>query len=385
MNGHGHGHGGVNGNAQDISSDKVSLLDRIDHLTWAWFTWPMATGGISLVIAAQPHTFSGLTVIGTIFFIADIIITLTLTALITVRFCRNPSALQRSLVNPKEALFSPAFGIAIFTILGGIQRYGVPNCGPWLIVVVRVLFWIYTAFSTVVMCIQYYVLFASQKLSNKIMTPALVLTVFPPMLVGTLASIMGPYQSPHDRIPILVAGVTMQGLGFLVSLLVNAAYLVRLLDSGLPPLPMRASMFIAVGPPAFTTTALIGIADAIPAGYGYFAAHPVAVDMMPPLALVFSVLIWTLGFWFLFMAILGCARSYRSMKFGLAWYAFVFPNSGLVLSIIALGNAFNSEGIKWVGSVATVVLVAVYFFVLGMNVRAVLQRRILWPGKDEDA
>lgn len=363
----------------------LTFLQRIDHLTWAWFTLPMATGGIALVIAAQPHTFRGLMTIGKIIFLFNIILFLILTCLITIRFIRSPSALRTSLRNFKESLFQPAFAIAIFTILGCIQRYGRPSCGPWLVTVMRVLFWVYTSITVFGTLAQYYVLFGNQKLTSKNMTPALVLAVFPPMLSGTLASLIAADQPPHHRIPIIVAGVTLQGLGFLVSLLVNATYVVRMLDAGFPPVALRPSMFIAVGPPAFTTLALIGIADTLPANYGYFKKHPGAVDVIPPMALIFSIFIWTLGIWFLFMAIVGCVSVRRDLKFSLAWYAFVFPNSGLVISIIALGNAMDSEAIKWVASVATILLVLVHLLVVASNVRSVLKKEIVWPGKDEDA
>ena len=363
----------------------MSFLQRVDHLTWAWFTLPMSTGGLALVLAAQPHTFRGLTTIGTVVFLCTVAVFLTLSSLIAVRFARTPSALGASLRNPKESLFQPAFAIAAFTILGGVQRYGRPACGPWLAAAMRVLFWVYTAATVLAMLAHYYALFGGRRIGSKAMTPALVLAVFPPMLSGTLASLIAADQPPRHRVPVVVAGVTLQGLGFLVSLLVNAAYVVRMLDAGFPPVQLRPSMFVAVGPPAFTTLALLGIADALPAGYGYFARYPAAAEVIPPLALTCSVFIWTLGVWFLFMAVVGCVSVWRELRFSLAWYAFVFPNSGLVISVIALGNAMDSEGVRWVASVLTVVLVAVFVFVVGMNVKAVLAGEIAWPGKDEDS
>jgi hypothetical protein len=43
-----------------------------------------------------------------------------------------------------------------------------------------------------------------------------------------------------------------------------------------------------------------------------------------------------------------------------------------------------SEGVLWLGSVMTVLLVVMWLFVGGMHIRAVLKGDILWPGKDED-
>ena len=71
--------------------------------------------------------------------------------------------------------------------------------------------------------------------------------------------------------------------------------------------------------------------------------------------------------------------------------------SHLSLSLCAIGLYYSrmcarllmerplmSEGVKWVGSVMTVMLVVVWLFVGFAHIRAVYKREILWPGKDED-
>ena len=72
------------------------------------------------------------------------------------------------------------------------------------------------------------------------------------------------------------------------------------------------------------------------------------------------------------------------MSFTLNWWAFIFPNGGLTLAVIELGKVYHSTGINWIASVLTVLLVIMWFVVAIANVRAVWQRKIMWPGKDED-
>lgn len=62
----------------------------------------------------------------------------------------------------------------------------------------------------------------------------------------------------------------------------------------------------------------------------------------------------------------------------------MFPNVGFTIATIQIGDALVSEGVKWVASGMTIVLVAVWLFVGCTHVRAVWKREILWPGKDED-
>jgi hypothetical protein len=41
----------------------------------------------------------------------------------------------------------------------------------------------------------------------------------------------------------------------------------------------------------------------------------------------------------------------------------VFPNVGFTIATINIGHALMSEGILWLGSVMTIMLVAIYLFV----------------------
>lgn len=62
----------------------------------------------------------------------------------------------------------------------------------------------------------------------------------------------------------------------------------------------------------------------------------------------------------------------------------MFPNVGFAIATITIGKELQSQGILWVGSVATVLLVILYLFIAGMHVRAVVTRQVLFRGQDED-
>lgn len=74
----------------------------------------------------------------------------------------------------------------------------------------------------------------------------------------------------------------------------------------------------------------------------------------------------------------------NKMSFKLVWYACVFPNVGFLVALIDIGEQLLSPGIQWVGSIATILLIAFWLFVMVMHVRAVLTKQIMMPGKDED-
>ena len=75
--------------------------------TWAWFTVPLSTAGIALLLATTPHRFVGLFTIGKIFFILALVTFVAAVGAISFRFSMQPSNLKCSLMHPHEALFLP--------------------------------------------------------------------------------------------------------------------------------------------------------------------------------------------------------------------------------------------------------------------------------------
>ncbi|TVY80274.1 putative malic acid transport protein [Lachnellula suecica] len=370
----------------------VGIRDRIHHFTWAWFTLTMSTGGIALLLAKTPHRFKGLTVLGDIVFILDLVLFICLCAGISARFILFPKTFASSMQHPTESLFFPTFWISIVNILSNIQSYGVPRCGDWLVITLRVFFWIYVACTFCVAVGQYFFLFTGKPLTVQSFTPAWILPVFPVMLTGTLASVIGSSQPSDQALPIAMAGVTFQGLGILISTYMYGIYLGRLMSSGLPRADTRPGMFIAVGPPAFTGLTFLGISSNLASIYPAYTtvsgiSHPeIIADIFRIVALCAAVFLWATAFWFFSVALVSVVEGALSqgMTFHLVWWAFVFPNVGFTICTINIGQALESSGILWLSSVMTVLLVVVWLFVGLAHIRAVWKKQILWPGKDED-
>lgn len=372
-------------NEDPHSADHASLRERVSHFTWAWFTMTMSTGGISNLIHNQPHRFNGQTALGKLVFIVFIVLLVFNLTMISLRFILVPRALRSSLTHPTESLFFPCMWLSFAVLLMNIQAYGVPSCGAWLVTTLRVLFWIYAALTFIIAVGHYHLLFSAGKhMSIHSMTPAWILPVFPAMLTGSVASTISGSQPLDQRLPIIVAGIAYQGLGFMISLIMMALYLSRLMADGLPDARLRPGMFMAVGPPSFTALALMGLSDNLPRGYGYFVVHTLAIDVLQPLALVFSIFLWMFAFFFFCIAAVACIQGWKELPFSLICWSFVFPNTGFTIATIDIGLQLRSEGILWVGSIMTVLLVIVWLTNLVFQVRAIWLKRMLWPGKDED-
>jgi C4-dicarboxylate transporter/malic acid transport protein len=347
----------------------------------------MSTGGLALLLspATQPHTFPGLFTIGKIVYIFDLVLFTLITAAMVFRFMQRPRLLRESITHPTEGLFFPTVFLSLASIIGCIDRYGVPECGTWLVVTYRVLFWMYFAITFLVAVGMYYMLFSNPSLKIEDMTPAWDLPIFPVMLSGTIASIGAANQPTHHAVPMIVAGLAGQGLGMIISLLMYACYMHRMIQYGFPSPASRPAMFIAVGPPAFTSLALIGMANSFPTDVRYFNADGTSlVTVLKILATMTAVFIWCLSLWFFCISLLAVLAVAKDLTFHLSWWAFVFPNVGFTIAIIDIGKQFESEGVRWLGSAMTVCLVATYFFVLVMHMKAVFRMDIMFAGKDED-
>jgi tellurite resistance protein TehA-like permease len=94
--------------------------------------------------------------------------------------------------------------------------------------------------------------------------------------------------------------------------------------------------------------------------------------------------IWTLAGWFFCIALISTLRTAKQMSFQCVWYAMVFPNVGFTIALIQIGEQLLSPGIQWVGSIMTIILIAVWLFVMAAHARAVVKKQVMMPGLDED-
>src|SRR6202012_1348714 len=60
------------------SSDEIPrvvlIRDRLREFTWSWFSVTMSTGSLAILLSMTPNRFPGLTTIGSIVFILDLVL-----------------------------------------------------------------------------------------------------------------------------------------------------------------------------------------------------------------------------------------------------------------------------------------------------------------------
>ncbi|KAL2801211.1 voltage-dependent anion channel [Aspergillus keveii] len=381
---------------------KTSIWDRLSQVTWGWYSVSMATGGIAVLLYNTPHQFTGLETIGKIIYIFNLVLFLTISLCLIIRFSSRRSALRESLQHPNETHFLGTAPLALATIILGANSYGTSSCGPWLITALRIVFWIYVAAAILQAIIHNWYLYHRRMAASQPFAIPRLLPSFPAMLSGTIASVLAANQPAHHAVPILVAGVTLQGFGFIMSLFVYAEYFYRMNKDGLPEAKERPELFIAVGPWSFTALAVIGMANGavqkVPVDWlisstssssgssssqSLESISPTTAKVALILASLFGIFLWFLAFYSLCIGILSTFSLCRVFggegvpPMSLPWWSMVFPNTGFVIATIRIGSVLQSETILWVASVMTVLQVAVWLAVLGASAVVILSGGML--------
>ncbi|KAL1634612.1 hypothetical protein SLS58_010607 [Diplodia intermedia] len=332
---------------------RLSLRERTRHFTWTWFTMTMATGGIANVLHNVPWQFNGLYEIGCIFFILNLVLFVFNVFMISMRFYWYPSTFRASFLHPTECLFIPASVISFGTVLLNISQW------------------------------------STQTFTISKMTPVWIFPAYPLLIVGPHAGSLAKKTVGERSLEIIVGGVVLQGIGFMVSLMIYAAFLYRLMTQKLPRESLRPGMFISVGPSGFTISGIITMGQSLPncVPDTFMGDGKLAGQVSKIIANWVGIWLWGLALWFFFVSVGAHASpaTRRKMDFAMTWYSFIFPNTALTTATFAVAKALdNNRPINIVGCVLTVGLIPLWLFVVFMQVRAVMNRQILWPQKQED-
>lgn len=222
------------------------------------------------------------------------------------------------------------------------------------------------------------------------MTPVWIFPAYPLLLVGPFAGSLAAVQTGSRAVEIIIGGIIVQGIGFMVSLTIYSAYIYRLMTQKLPVESTRPGMFISVGPSGFTITGLITMGAALPQAIGpnFMGNGVVAGEVSRILANWAGIWLWGLALWF---CLVSCAAHYTcvahrgSMHFAMTWNSFIFPNTALATATFAVARALDDNyPIQVIGACMLVALIIVWFGIVGLGIRAVLTKQILWPGRQED-
>ncbi|KAM0486064.1 hypothetical protein ACHAPX_000765 [Trichoderma viride] len=368
---------------------RVGLRDRIACYQWTFFTMTMATGGVASVLHGLVYRPEWVTGFGIFFCLLNIVFFLANCVFLSMRFYLRPGSLTKSFTDQVESLFIPAFFVSIAVILTNVCQYGVPHCGVWLIKTLQVLFWIYTGLSAIASAGLYLILWSTLIFPIHMMTPTWVFPAYPLMLTAPFASNLISAASDAGHIDVLYApaiafsAVSTQGTGCLISLMISAAFIYRLMTQKLPRDFQRPGVFISIGPYAFTAGSIAQLGSEanviLPSN---FLGTEHSVEIVKVIALLVALWFWGLSMWF-FLVSVGSLWKYlrtrKGMPFQMTWWSFVFPNTALVTATEIMGNIFENRGLQLFGCAMTIALIIVWIIIFLKMIICLKQKKLLWP------
>ncbi|KAK5167457.1 uncharacterized protein LTR77_007156 [Saxophila tyrrhenica] len=352
-------------------------LGQLPVDSWAWYLWPMTSLGLSTLLHAQEaiHDFPGLYALGVLVYMVGVIEYFLTIILKTNKALLNRRTLIKSISKPSEAMFFATFWISTFGLITAGIQYSDPAPGGNLATTFFAIFWIWIIFALCASVGMFIMLAHINALESKDMTPAWLLPLFPLILTGVMTGSLAECLGEAQAFPVLITGLIYSGVGFLLSLPVDGIYLWRLYCAGLPGPDKRPAMMLAVGPPSYAPLAFLKMAAVVPTHYAVFAEIPIAGVVCQVMALVFGVAIVGMALFLFLMAFFCILRRANQMSFHLTWYGFIFPNVGLVSLVGVLGAEIPSDGVQWVVSVFTALIVGAWLFVFGMHMRALVMKK----------
>ncbi|KAI1442165.1 voltage-dependent anion channel-domain-containing protein [Annulohypoxylon stygium] len=369
----------------------IGIRDRICCHQWTWFTMTMATGGVANVLYSiwVPYQADWLWYIGLVFFLFNICLFVMNCVLITMRFIMVPGSFMHSFLDQMESLFIPSVVVSAATILINTCEYGIPMTGPWLSHAMEWLFWIYIVVSVLASAGMYLILWSTQIFPIHTMTPVWVFPGYPLLLSAPFASQLIAANEvvsenpPINRLAIGMCAIAVQGTGFLISFMICAAFIYRLMTQKLPRDEQRPGVFISIGPSGFTVAGIVSLGQqaqvVIPDS---FQGSTHSIIILRLLSTIIGIWLWGLSIWF-FLVSVGSLWKYvrpeRKMPFQMTWWSFVFPNTALVTATLALSTALGSNGLRICGCVMAALLIFVWALVLVRMLRCLWNRELLWP------
>lgn len=343
----------------------------------------MSTGGLSLLINSQIKSFNGLKIIGFVVYFINLIMFFGISVGLIIRFTIHKGTFLKSITHPREGFFVPTLFLSFATIITSTEKYWIPENDSALAWAIQGTYWAYVILTLALAIGQYSYIFAAHNFGLQTMMPTWILPIFPIMLSGTIASVIGKTQKDIFILPVVGAGLTCQGLGLSVAMMMYAHMIGRLMQSGLPNREHRTGLFMCVGPPAFTALAIIGMVNSLERSPATENDTVLNMTVLYNIALISAVFLWSLSLWWFGIALVAVIQS-PPRYFHLGWWACIFPNTGFTLASISMAREFGNEVLIWATTVMSICMVCAYLFVLASQVRAVIVQDIMYPGRDED-
>lgn len=379
---------GTNGPGTIMSPRESRFRKVVRGFAPIWFTWCMNSGILGILIHQSPYQFSGIKVIGTIFYVFDLALFIIFSGLFVLRFGMYRSNAYKALVsNQVDVMFCACWPIAWMTLTTLTSL--VCSEASWgrhaFSILAYVMWWIAVVWCLIVLFWAFGVMFEQHKAGQERIPMGIIL---PAVSVST-AAVTGAFVvsesydlSARLAVPVIVVAYMLVGMGTLLGLMLTTYLFYGYLSEGWLPPAQTATVFIFIGPMGQGSSALQQLGKAARMsfeeyGRGTFlmadsAGAIQAVSDMIALMLTGLGFIWV-GFG-LYAMMRQAVR--RKLRWTHTWNSIIFPTGTLVTSMSLFSQGLDSPAFRVVETIMLLLLVMVFLVNL-MFVSVKLWRRTL--------
>ncbi|KAK4045948.1 Plasma membrane sulfite pump involved in sulfite metabolism [Microbotryomycetes sp. JL201] len=339
----------------------TGLLGRIKYFAPAWFAVTMGTGITSILLHNLPYQFKGLNTIAIIFFVLNVVLFCTFTAMSIARYIMHPAFFMKMLCHPASSLFLGTFAMGFATVGDGVVLFCVPaleSRDAW-IRFAWALWWLDALVSVLIAIGVPYVMFVRQTHTPTSMTAVWFLPVVAPIVAAAHGGIVADVLKPTHALVTIAISYMMLGIGLAPAFLLMALYFQRLAFHKLPPTPVIFSTFLPVGPCGQSAYAflqlsrmLVNITERDPGlGQTLFSSTDVRTLVLGVYACSMVVALFMLGlgvFW-MTLAIASVVKTYAKtswIPFNLGFWALTFPIGTMASAAIMLARELDSHAFR---------------------------------------
>jgi len=321
--------------------------------------------------------------VGAGFLILDICLFICFAVITVVRYTLYPEIFNMVLSHDTHSLFLGTIPMGFITIVTGIALLGHEyeiSGGLIPVLVASGLWWIASVLACFTAFVVPYVMFTRHSHSMEHLTAAWLLPIVTPITIAASGATISKYLSLYDynsyALRILLTSYILGGIGLLLSFIIMALYFQRLAVYHAPGQEVIVSTFLPLGPCGQGGYTFIELGRNSMTLFPLLAAeHPgneayTALSLVGPVmygsTLAFGLMLWGLGIWWMFHAVVTVSTHYMTcdIAFNMSAWGVTFSLGSLALLTFSLGNSFDSLFFKVVGTGMTLVVFIMWWLVV---------------------
>ncbi|KIY01589.1 uncharacterized protein Z520_03141 [Fonsecaea multimorphosa CBS 102226] len=349
----------------------------IRNFTPSWFIITMSTGVLSIMLHQLPYNGHWLRVISVIFFVVNLVLFLTFTALSTLRYTLYPRLFLAVLKHPHQSLFLATFPVGLATLVNMTVLVCAPEWGHGLAILAWVLWWIVAVLALTTCFHLTFVIMTHRRGKLEEMTALYLIPIVAVVIAATSGGLVaGAIPNPQHQLWTLVISYILWGVGSPLSWITLTIYFLRMTLHKPLKREVIVSLLLPIGPLSLSGFSIIVLSKV--AKHLFLTTHtlPHLSETSPGevlyiISFFVGLILWGFSIVWFIVAVMMVATSGR-FPFNMGWWGFIFPVGVFTLLTITIGEELESRFFKILSCVLTAACVAMWLVIASMT----LQRSI---------